>query len=59
MATEIIEYKYIENVDEKINYPIKEINQNVVMSKNHKKVYTVVNYIDHLLISVSTVTVCV
>ena len=29
------------------------------MSKKHKKVYRVLNYIDHLLIIVSTVTGCV
>ena len=44
---------------EKINYPIEEINQNVVMSMKHKKVYTFLNDIEHLLITVSMVTTCV
>ena len=41
------------------NYSIEEINQNQLMSKKHKKVYRVLNYIDQLLILVSTVTGCV
>ena len=35
---------------------MKEINQNELMSKKHKKVYIVLNYIDHLLIVFSTIT---
>ena len=38
---------------------IEEINQNELMSKKHKKVCRVFNYIEQLLISVSTVTGCV
>ena len=38
---------------------IEEINQNELMSKKHKNVCRVFNYIEQLLISVSTVTGCV
>ena len=47
------------NIDETRNYLIEEINQNELMSKKHKKVYRVLNYIEHLLILISTVTRCV
>ena len=46
-------------IDETRNYFIKEINQNEIMSKKHKKVYRVLNYIEHLLVLLSTVTGCV
>ena len=59
MVTGNIKWWYIKNMKEKINYPIEEINQNVVMSKKHKKVYTFLNDIEHLLITVSMVTACV
>ena len=49
----------LKNVDETRNYFIKEINQNELMSKKHKKVCRVLNYIEYLLILVSTVTGCV
>ena len=38
------------------NYLIKEINQNELMSKKHKKVCRVLNHIDHLLIVISRIT---
>ena len=59
MATENIKYRYVKKRKEKINYPIEEINQNVVMSKKHQKVYSFLNDIEHLLITVSMVTACV
>ena len=40
----------LKNMDETRNYLIEEINQNELMSKKHKKVYGVFNYIEHLLI---------
>ena len=49
----------LKNIDETRNYLIEEINQNELMSKKHKKVYRVLNYIEHLLILISTVTRCV
>ena len=43
------------NIDETRNYLIGEINQNSLMSKKHKNIYGVLNYIEHLLILISTV----
>ena len=49
----------LRNIYEKRSYFIEEINKNELMSKKHKKVRRVLNYIEHLLILVSTVTGCV
>ena len=49
----------LKNIDEIRNNLIEEINQNKLMIKKHKKVCRVLNYIDHLLIVISTITVCV
>ena len=38
------------------NYLFKEINQNELMNKKHKIFYRVLNYIEHLLIVISTIT---
>ena len=46
-----------ESIDETRYSLIKD--QNELMSKKHKKFYRVLNYIEHLLISISTVTGCV
>ena len=46
------------NIDETRNYFIGEINQNELMTKNHKKACRVLNYIEHSLILISTVTAC-
>ena len=46
-------------INEIRNYLIKEINQNELMNKNHQKVCTVLNYINHSLVSNSTITGCV
>ena len=46
----------LKNIDEIKNYLIEEINKNELMSKKHKKVF---NYIEHLLILISTVSGCV
>ena len=35
------------------------MNQNELISKKHKKVYSVFNYVDHLPIVISTITRCV
>ena len=40
------------NTNETRNYFIKEINQNELMSKKHKKVCRVLNYIEHLLFGI-------
>ena len=45
--------------DEERNHFIEEINQNEMISKKHEKVCRFLNYIEHLLILVSTVPGCV
>ena len=49
----------LKKIDEIRNYLIEEINRNELMSKKHKKVCRVLNYIDHSLIVISTITGCV
>ena len=49
----------LEKINETRNYLIEEINQNALMSKKHKKVCRVLNYIEHLLIAISTIIGCV
>ena len=49
----------LEKIDEIRNYLIEEINRNELMSKKHKKVCRVLNYIEHSLISIFTITGCV
>ena len=46
------------NIDETRNYLIKEINQNELIGKKHKKVCRGSNCIEHFLIMNSTVTGC-
>ena len=46
-------------MDEIRNYWIEEINQNKLMNRKHEKVCRVFNYIEHLLILISTVPGCV
>ena len=47
------------NIDNRRNYLSEKINQNDLMSKKHKKVYTVLNYIEHQLILIFTISGCV
>ena len=49
----------LKNIHETTNYLIEEVNKNELMSKKHKKVYRVLNYIEHLLILISAVNGCV
>ena len=49
----------LKNMEETNNYFIKKINQNDLISKKHKKVFTVLDYIEHLLILASAVARCV
>ena len=49
----------LKNIDEIRNYLMEEVNQNELMSKKHKKVYRVLNYIKHLLIIIYTFTGCI
>ena len=49
----------LKKIDQIRNYLIEEINRNELMSKKHKKVCRVLNYIDNSLIVISTITGCV
>ena len=49
----------LKKIDERRNYLIKEINQNELISKKHKKVCRVLNFIGDSLIAIFTVTGCV
>ena len=49
----------MKNSDETRNNLIEEINQNEFMSKQHKKVSTTLNNIEHFLLLASTITECV
>ena len=44
----------LKNVDDTRSYSLKEIEQNELMNKKHKKVSTALNYIEHFLIQAST-----
>ena len=46
----------LKNIDEVRNYLFEDIKQNELMSKKHKKVCTTLNYVDHLIILVFTIT---
>ena len=49
----------LKNMDKTRNYFVKEIEQNELISRKHKKVGTTLNYIEHFLILASTITDCV
>ena len=49
----------LKKIDEIRNYLIEEINRNELMSKKHKKVCRVLNYVEHSLIVFSAITGCV
>ena len=49
----------LRSIDETRNYFLEEIKQNELMSKNHKKVCTTLNYIENFLILASTITGCI
>ena len=49
----------LKKIDEITNYLIEEINQNELMNKKHQNVCRVLNYIEHSLILISTITGCV
>ena len=46
----------LKKIDEIRNCLIEETNWNELMSKKCKKIYGVLNYIDHSLILISTIT---
>ena len=49
----------LENIDETRNYFLEGIEQNELMSRKHKKVFTTLNYIEHFLNVASTITGCI
>ena len=49
----------LKNIDEERNYLIKEINQNELMSRKHKKICTTLNYFENFIILASTIIECV
>ena len=54
MSEENISQEFrLKKIDEARNYFIEEINQNKLMSKKHRKVCRVLNYIEHLFLLVS------
>ena len=60
MAEENIGQKFrLTEIDKARNYFIKEIKQNDLITKTHKKICKTLDYIEHLLIIVCTVTECV
>ena len=60
MGEENISHEFrLKNKDETRNYLTKEINQNELMIKKHKKVCTTLNYVEQFLILGSTITGCV
>ena len=48
----------LKNIDKMKKYFVQEIEINELMIKNHKKVFTTLNYIEHFLILASPVTGC-
>ena len=54
----IFEFK-LKKIDETSNYIFEEIKHNDLISGKHKKTCNYLNYVEHLLILVSTITCCV
>ena len=60
MAEENMNQEFrLKKIDEIRNYLIEEINRNELMNKKHKMVCRALNYFDHSLIVISTITGCV
>ena len=47
------------NIDETRNYFLEEIEQNELMSREHRKICTTLNYMEHFLILASPITGCI
>ena len=52
------EYRF-KNIDETRNYFLEEIKQNELMSRKHKRVFTILNYIEHFVILASIISGCI
>ena len=60
MSKENISHEFsLKNIHETKNCLFEEINQNELMRKKQEKVCRILNYIEHLLILISTVSGCV
>ena len=60
MDRENISHEFrLKNIDDTRNYFVEEIDQNEFLCKKHKKVCATLNYIDHVLILASVVTICI
>ena len=60
MAKENINQEFrSKNIDETRNYFLEEIEQNELMSREHKKICTTLNYMEHFLILASPITGCI
>ena len=49
----------LKNINKTKNYLIEEINLNELISKKHRKICTILNYIKHFLILASTINGCI
>ena len=49
----------LKNINETATYFLEEIELNELMSRQYKKVYTTLNYIEHFLIMASAITGCI
>ena len=49
----------MKNIDQPRNYFLKEIEENELMSRKHKKVCITLNYFEHFLILTSAITGCI
>ena len=59
MSEENISQKFrLKNIDETRNWLIEEINQNELICKKHPKICRDLNYLEHLIILISTFTGC-
>ena len=57
MSEESISQEFrLKSIDQTRNCFIEEINQNELMSKKHKKICRILNYSEHLLVLISTVS---
>ena len=49
----------LKNIDQTRNYFLEVIEQNKMMSRKHRKVCTILNYIEHFLILDSKISECI
>ena len=59
VAENISQLFRLKHLDEIRNYFLEEKKQNELMSRNHKKVCTTLNYIEHFLVLASKITACI